>query len=470
LDSQVPYTPLYTTQLAPGRFTTTGSITVNTVPRTTYVSPPMDWMANNFALYRGSIGFRLKFVKTEFHSGRLLVYFTPSQSLTLFNLEASMPYMHREIVDLRDVNEFVFVCPWASSTPYKPVANVNSSSVIVTTTEKDHYGIFGFAVLNELVHPDTVTPSIQIIVEQFCHSDFEFQCPVPSAKCPWFGATGPSAVSGQTSLPNPTPQVGELIPNETELQSPNNLDVPIGGSKVLLDGNSSSSTCVGENFVSLRQLLKRHAVWATYNAIPANPAGTPGLLFIRPHYMAVPQVGFTNNNVNEFVTPRIDFVMTYCTLYAYMRGSMRVKVYPRTATNRTFRAELVSELFNNSINTGVTVSAPGVYGIAQTNCTNAPVFSIMPENPMEMQIPYYSPTHTTAIVHGINGTTPMNTFLYPRAFARCNIVQADSVAAGTPDLFITRQIGEDFSFGFFLGTTLLIDVSAANNGDIAQAI
>lgn len=150
--SAVAGTELWTTDLFPNRFqTTVGGWTYHT---------PMSYVQQTFQLWRGSLMFHFKVVKTKMHSGRLMVSWQPGGSLAF---TADNNYLYRQIFDMREGTEFTFTVPYAATTPYKDY----SESV----------GALRLSVLNPLVAPAIVSSSVEILVEVCAGKDIEFACP-----------------------------------------------------------------------------------------------------------------------------------------------------------------------------------------------------------------------------------------------------------------------------------------------------
>lgn len=133
----------------------------------TYRSP-FNYLAQFFNYFRGSIMYHFKFVKTEFHSGRLMVVWVPGTKGLSLTLDESQ-YCYREVLDIRESNEYSIVLPYVSNAPY---------------SVKDNNGVFPplgslqIFVLNNLTAPANVAQSIDIIVEACACDDVEFAMPV----------------------------------------------------------------------------------------------------------------------------------------------------------------------------------------------------------------------------------------------------------------------------------------------------
>lgn len=128
---------------------------------------PVFYFANCFDLWRGSFEFIITANKTKFHSGRLLLRFSPSyfgdprvpgpddDQLPLNGITA--------VWDLRQGNVFKMHCPWICPVAYLPTS--------VCT------GTLDITALEYLVAPSTVCQVISFMVEVRCASDFELAAP-----------------------------------------------------------------------------------------------------------------------------------------------------------------------------------------------------------------------------------------------------------------------------------------------------
>jgi hypothetical protein len=75
-------------------------ITTTAISGVTYANfPPVSFLSAQFKYWRGSMRFRFKIVKTEYHSGRLEFGFFPSTELFAYTTDSA--YVNRVIVDIR---------------------------------------------------------------------------------------------------------------------------------------------------------------------------------------------------------------------------------------------------------------------------------------------------------------------------------------------------------------------------------
>lgn len=203
---------------------------------------PLGLLLENFLYFRGSIVFRLKIVKTSFHSGRLQVAFNPG----VFSININTtPYLMREYVDIREGSNFEFALPYSVLAPY-----IRLGSTYNTQTS-DCFGSFICWVENPLTAPDTCSGTIEIIVETFAGPDCKFQVP----NDPRFAPACANITRDNTSVPylylNAQSSSGDPCDN-----------TPVKGSfggvhTQIIDDVSLDAEIIGEEVLSLKQLLMR---------------------------------------------------------------------------------------------------------------------------------------------------------------------------------------------------------------------
>lgn len=165
--AQAVGTAITSVTMSPRAYVQTSTYGANTV----WFPAPVSYVANFFSEYRGSLRLTVKLVKTEFHSGRLAMSFYPFDYLTLGAAPgvpslAQSEYLHREIIDIRNGNEFTFVIPYTSILPYRPTFGNDAP-----------YGTIFFHVLNPLIAPATVSSTVTLLFEISAAEDMEFAYP-----------------------------------------------------------------------------------------------------------------------------------------------------------------------------------------------------------------------------------------------------------------------------------------------------
>lgn len=217
--------------LTPLNLRVTGSTTDGAHVSGWAVGGPIAYLAPYFSHWRGSFRVRMKFVKTQFHTGRLQITWTPGHNvINAPDLNTSILSL-REIVDISICDEVMFELPYLLDAPY-----------CATYTGNDSYytsGRFDVIVLNELRAPETVSSIVEILLFWSGGDDFEFNG---------------GALTSEMWQPAYQAHSKSLIPHidpECNLGS-------MGDSKSMPHIVDFSASCFGEAFVSVKQILARY--------------------------------------------------------------------------------------------------------------------------------------------------------------------------------------------------------------------
>jgi len=127
---------------------------------------PMGFLGQYFENWRGSMTYTFKFVKTEFHSCRLLFVFTPCATSDVTNAQSD--YCIREIVDIRTDSEVTITVPWLLPYSYAKVRALDDDSQHACS------GTLIVRVLNPLQCPETCAQNMEVLVYQSAGTDFEY--------------------------------------------------------------------------------------------------------------------------------------------------------------------------------------------------------------------------------------------------------------------------------------------------------
>lgn len=217
LSNQVANTDLYTFTVSPSflRGLGSGSHTAALPTTGTFTVPTLTYYANDFLFWKGDIRVRLTAAITKFHSARLLVGFIPTPTAGLTPAAADALNYQSVIWDLRDNPTMEFDIPFIYPRPYAPVSSFT--------------GTFFVRILDPLVAPGNVSPTVTFLVEHSAGDDFE--CARPA--------------------------VATLIPNETA-PALGNFVSQSGASNVFnTDQRSPADLCIGEAINSVKQLISR---------------------------------------------------------------------------------------------------------------------------------------------------------------------------------------------------------------------
>jgi hypothetical protein len=383
---------------------------------------PMQFVANHFLYWRGSLVFKIKLVKTEFHSGRLLVCFSPFVAEVIVpsnpTIETSV-YLHRQIIDVREANEFTFVVPYVSEAPWHVVFN------------GDRIGTFNVLVLEPLVAPATVKNSIDIIIEKSGGPDLQFATP--------------QAFIGtyQTGM---TPQSGDPFSSVAqETNTCSNLDTTIGTSLVKDDKGINSLLCIGESISSFRTLLKLPQL-----QIFATPPTPNSFLNVVPYAISS---GTIITTINTAATVLNDLYSRVASCYVYSRGGVRIKFLDDASVTVATPVAVSLQMVNGSVTTrssAVSWSTLNANGNnLNTSRNNSPVVYYRIGYSGEIQVPQYHRFHSRLNSDCVtNASTPYattSTGTAPRIF-----ISRQTIPLATVDCVVLRSMSDDGNMGGFL--------------------
>jgi hypothetical protein len=396
---------------------------------------PLAFVANYFTQWRGSIVYTIRFVKTEFHSGRLCVAFQPIEYYNGSGPPSGLPftpYLHREIIDIRECNEVSFTVPYLSSSPYRTTHGAQTST-----------GAFLVYVVDPLVAPATVSPNVTMLFEVSGGADVQFAIPYASPLTLYTGAVPQSGrMFGQ---PKPQADNCELVSGT------------LGSSTVLPGGTLNEEACIGEHVSSFRTLLKMTNVLPPYSV-----AQTPAKYAVIAPF-AIPFVnlqGTTATNTNTIG----DLYSVLASIFVYSRGGVRIKFLDQVLATDT---QPYVTYYNSLVQTVGSVTdfyvAANTNGLAQTNYsgrTCAPQVYHQEVNNMasEVQCPQYHAWHSRVNSEHLAGVIagPATTYnLSVSSLATRYVISHHypvTAIATTP----CRAASDDTNFGLFVSIPPMI--------------
>jgi len=446
-------------------------------------------VASQFAMWRGTMVYKFKVVKTQFHSGRLRISFRPyayADSTTIQNMPA---YAFTEDIDLAAGSDFTFEVPFVAVRPwlqtnYDPATAIASSDIRNVAT-----GVVQISVINPLVSASTVATTVEVLVFASM-KDAQFSAPILTPFLPY---NIPNVA--QSGLPEAQSGRARVVKTESD-SSLVSSHQPISV--------FPSSSCAGEVVTSYRQLLKRSSYLGslTLNAFSnASTAGGTGQGFVLyPWAPVIPQNGAFAVSASGALTPKytstysvgsttpqsiIQNVDTYSSLYslfAFYRGSIRIKlVISKAGTN--YDAKMPINIFVNNLVSAVpeTWRQPMLPNVAAgagasnqlgsgpiqalidapftTVATLKAGFAYSPgfaefktvafpdkDGIIEFEVPYHSTGHMCPTNYGLDDNSTARSIVYPIPTVT---ITGPTLLGSTIDIY--RSVGDDFSFGGLLG-------------------
>jgi len=429
------------TLLSTGVLVTQKVIPVVSVGGSTVVSfPPISYLTNFFSYWRGSIKYRFKIVKTEFHSGRIQVCFYPTDESVL---TSSAYYVNRQIIDIRDHNEFEVTVPYISRSPY---ANVADNESIGTLT---------IEVVDALVAPATVNNYVTFLMEICGGDDFEVAQPKDYAVA--FTYAIPQSGLDKTSK---------------------SISFCIGNSIVNANPITASALVVGDKISSLRSLLKRFTPMLPNSTLAASQSRpTTSLITVTPDMLTVMGTGTRTYYYNP------DNVALWAPCYALWNGGIRIKdnitvAASTTPANISFSNTATATLYpaNNYFGTDSQPIMNNNGAIPAYTNLNTVIQNININPSLVLEIPQYTQNLSRCIADVISFTqdSPSSYLQYQYSGSNTNAklyINAPVALGPTPASLLTynlhniyRSLSDDAQFSTFISIPPVVEINYINYG------
>lgn len=417
--SSVAGTNILSRAIGPDRFYEISTQTTGARVATLRHFGPLGYVSNAFRMWSGSMNITVKLRKTKFHSGRLQATFTPFYSATGASLNTPITptnslYSLREVIDVRTSDSFTMRLPYQMSQLYLNVGET--------------MGQFDLVVLNPLRAPESCSQIVEFDVYITAGDDFELQVPGQGTitQVPFRGAVAQSKVITKTE---------------------------IGNSGIKPPGHENSSLCVGEHFMSVKQILNRMTqVYVSNTSITGNTI-----------QMVSHGIGCGGNSTGGFVSSNGygDAFSYFAAMYLYVRGGMRVSIYQGITTQKsTAYLNLVTPYltdlfqFGSSVTGGTGVGAIAAYNpsVAGYPCGLGVVVNDIANAETFVTVPYYAKTPVSFIPRFGGGIITLpNTAYVPQA----TLVHRTPIAPSQQPL-ITRGGADDLVLSGFIGCPPLL--------------
>jgi hypothetical protein len=204
-----------------------------------YLPTCFEYVSMSTGYWRADICYKIKFIKTPFHAGRLELVFHPGESALATGVDTSNCY--KQIVDISQESELEICIPYMFTRPLLRSVLEYSS----TDESTRGLGIFCINTLTPLIHPDSVSTSIGVVVSKYAKN------------CQFAGL-----MSRSETLYLPTDETPITKHVNATLQIA--VGTTVNDPKFVVFGESNSDEInttefvCGEQLTSLRQLVKSH--------------------------------------------------------------------------------------------------------------------------------------------------------------------------------------------------------------------
>lgn len=384
-------------------------------------APPFGFLSRYFKYYRGSINITLKFVKTQFHIGKVLVQYDNNGATTTNGLSTNAL---REVIDLKDASEITLNLPYLSNTSYLPY--------------EYEMGRFTVKVLNPLLASSTVSSQIEVLVYASAGEDYEVGCINDCYR--------PAIVAQMNTVDK------ELVVKRIGgySQTPLSL-VPVQSS-------------LGEAFVSVKQLLLsgRFVNRSTQISNLTNfPSANYTSLCFWPWIFGIP-IGVSNATRLYSIPPISgDYLSEIAQGFGFYRGGIRY-TFPsnfESSFSYTHTCANPDRLVSSNVAVTTSTGLPGIpmLRVPTTSALVPPVAGMkntatnhMDEGAMDFTIPYQGPTpmRFTHISTGAAPTIPNTLDVNPDLIITGTVTGSATVFT---ERGIMRSAADDFTFIYFCG-------------------
>jgi hypothetical protein len=405
---------LYTKEVGINSFITNTSIIAGLYTNEIKTGPPFAIISELFNSFRGGVVITLKFVKTEFHSGRLLLTYTPTHvPSTAPPTNDQSSYALREIIDIRENSQISFTLPYMLAQTY-------------TSTDIGTMGRLDIRVLNVLRAPSTAPTAIDINVYYHAAPDYELQC------------------STNYELMPVTPQAGVEVSEVVKT---------VGNATPGSTNMSTSSFCASESFMSLKQLITRYS--RVY--MPSGTDIVTGEYYsIYPFFLS----GAASLGSAEPTVPHLwgDTLSLLASAYALSRGGVRFAFTSTSASKMTVTTRHMPAPTQWYNTTGIqnfvfptdtsNIRIPGTAAFAGPIA----VFNDLSDG-AEILIPH----QTTAPVRpNIFFTTTGESLVSAPVAGVSDIYMTMRIAPAPTDVQLYRSAADDYQLGYFIGFPALL--------------
>lgn len=388
------------------------SVTYNTINCFQYT--PVGAIARQFLYFTGGLKLRIKLFKTAFHAGTLVFVFVPNDTSTSYTLDQTAP-LNRYVVDIQTEDSFEMEFPYQA--PY-PWINVF-----------EYIGAMHVYAFTPLRAPESVSQSIDITVEILGADDLIFSNPV---------TVGVTPLVPQGAIEDVNEQSSDII----------------GASKDLGMPLEFSETCIGEQIVSVKQIINRYHKVQASNSIPQFTAHSSFRLRANVVGCAFRNIGTSTTTFSDLYGSPFEF-WAFC--YAFRRGGTRWGIMRQGVSTRPG----ISSAFNGTAlgtDSDYTMFDGSPYSsIPQSNSTasvfsanwNPPTFRSAKEGGELVSAPFMN-KYSVAPNEPFENGYPDIVYQPPGYIT----FQSNDT---TNDVTIIRSVDDHFQFKYFIGIPLVVD-------------
>jgi hypothetical protein len=372
---------------------------------------PFYLVSRFFRYYRGGWRFRFKLVKTEFHSGRFIIGFVPADTDYALQVgTGTANYLYRQVIDIREVNEFEVCIPFVTELLYlRPDQTLGNLTI---------------TVVDPLIAPNVVDSSISILCEVAADEDIEFAYPigadldayVPAVQQSGYAAVDCFELGPRSKAPDFTP----------------------------------SSVAIGEKVTSFRQILKRF-YYGSNKALVAMTTADCALYY--PFFnTVVTQITDNTTPLLRSTTGGNDMISLLAPSFLFSSGGMRVLV-------RSGGAGRVTSIGMFSYDGATAITTTSDFGFQPVGAMRS-LHDSSVEPVIDVVLPMYHHTiariNAAQLLNNVGGTFSPSSDTFESSTLYLIAKELDSPAASVPKYEFFRMFTDDTSMSGWYGVVPIV--------------
>lgn len=395
--SQASGTTLYQKQITPSTLYQSGTKVQSGHTLTYGVGPPIFYLAGCFSYWRGCVKLTIRIPKTAFHTGRLQITWTPTSGSVVAPTLATGNVALREIIDLKDGDEFTLDLPYLLDVNYLPIASYSGQIDII--------------VLNELRGPETASSTLDLLFYYSGGDDFEFSMPIGA-----YGSQG----------------------QNISLQSL--IDEVIGNEPCAPLDTTFSQMSIGEHFLNLRQLITRQMkIWS----VSTLSEGT--LMTVWPF---MNPISYMSGGLITGPTVGGHLLSYLMPMYAFYRGGVEVTIgNENTSNHSTGFATCLAYRSGNTINISSATTSSVGEGIYDWHTSTVLTSGVAVQSDLGFitaSVPYMAATKCSLVIPQDSDATPNE-----RSQPLTAVAFGNASVTHFPTPWV--NVKDDFQLSYFIG-------------------
>lgn len=432
----------------------TSTLTINKgTDQTAFQPTVLNYISSVFEYWSGSLVYTIRFVKTDYHSGRVEISFHPFVFGPIDSKR--LDYVYRLVVDLRENSEVSFVVPFISPQPWKKIRDHYNPTqqgkpspaplIVDPSTEKyegnyEPYttGQIYIRALTPLVCASAIiAPTIECLIECRAGDDFRLQCPDKNLYLPMAFLTTTKQASGGRLAKQQSGVVALPGTQETRTGSIEGFMPPsITGNDADIHTDDTQRFCAGELFQDYLSLTRRFMYCENPEVDGGSVLYRDAMYYVRAPFVDI--VEMTGTGIKQLRFDRAPTPLNYVSsMYAFYRGGFRIKTYSHNPNLDLTTVQIFPAIGNEYLSKA----------ISQFNYMGACAYEQTVQKRFgEFQIPYYSPTLLTAFWPQRVDTEESSQFSQPTikvAISATNMTK--------DDVYIASAAADDFTLHTFIG-------------------